>query len=232
MTEISYNECVYSTIQKAIKAIEEKFFTGKGKHPFPDIVVSLNNRCGDRVAAYVSPQYMYDKIKKDKIHYLAINTDYLDRDARETLATIYHELCHVYECTYIHIPRNGYHSKAWEGLMLDAGLRPVYQNKAKTSVGTEIINGGEFDVFVTDFLAEHGAFLLPVRYKKNMALQKPEGSESQYRPTADNADKEQKTYNRNKIKYKCPLCGTSVWGKPSLELFCGNGHDVEGMEEQ
>lgn len=232
MTEISYNECVYGTIQKAVKAIEERFFTGKGKYPFPDIVISLNNRCGNRVAAYVSPQYMYDKVKKNKVHYLAINTDYLDRDAGKTLATIYHELCHVYECTYIHIPRNGYHSKAWERLITDAGLRPVYQNKAKTSVDTESMEGGEFESFVTEFLAEHGGFLLPVRYRENMATEKPEGNGSPDRPVADNADRERKTYNRNKIKYRCPLCGAGVWGKPQLVLFCGNGHDVEEMEEQ
>lgn len=73
---------------------------------------------------------------------------------------------------------------------------------------------------------------MPVRYKESMTVQKPEGTGSQDRPVADNADKEQKTYNRNKIKYRCPLCGTSVWGKPSLVLFCGNGHETEEMEEQ
>ena len=230
MTEVSYNECVYRTIQKAVKAMEERFFTCRGKQPLPDIVVSLNNRCGKRVAAYVNPEYMYDRVKQDKVHYLAINTDYLDRDAGETLATIYHELCHVYECTYIHIPRNGYHSKAWEALMTEAGLRPVYQNKAKTSVGTEIMEGGEFEAFVKGFLEEHGGFLLPVRYKEDMEVRKPEGNQD--RPVADNADRERKTYNRNKTKYKCPLCGANVWGKPQLVLFCGNGHDVEEMEEE
>ena len=24
----------------------------------------------------------------------------------------------------------------------------------------------------------------------------------------------------------------NVWGKPQLVLFCGNGHDVEEMEEE
>lgn len=110
--------------------------------------------------------------------------------------------------------------------MQEAGLRPVYLNRSKTSVGTEIIKGGEFGVFVREFLEENSGFLLPVRYRMDMALQKTD------RPVADNADKERKTYNRNKIKYRCPLCGASVRGKPSLVLFCGNGHDAEEMEEK
>lgn len=116
--------------------------------------------------------------------------------------------------------------------MLGVGLRPVYRNKAKTSVGTEIMEGGGFDVFVTEFLAENGGFPLPVRYRENPATEKPEGRGSPDRPVADNADRERKTYNRNKIKYRCPLCGAGVWGKPSLVLFCSNGHETKEMEEQ
>lgn len=60
-------------------------------------------------------------------------------------------------------------------------------------------------------------------------MQKPEGNQD--RPVADKADREQKTYNRNKTKYHCPLCGANVWGKPQLVLFCGNGHVAKEMKE-
>ena len=40
-------------------------------------------------------------------------------------------------------------------------------------------------------------------------------------PTADNADKPIKVYNRNKIKYEC-ACGKSLWGKGNLYIICGD----------
>lgn len=40
--------------------------------------------------------------------------------------------------------------------MLSCGLKPVYMNKAKTSVSTQIIEDGEFDSFVNSFTEEFG----------------------------------------------------------------------------
>jgi hypothetical protein len=31
--------------------------------------------------------------------------------------------------------------------------------------------------------------------------------------------------SKNKIKFTCPTCGDSSWGKPGLRLLCDNEHD-------
>lgn len=41
-------------------------------------------------------------------------------------------------------------------------------------------------------------------------------------PKADNANKEIKKYNRNKVKYVCPSCEAKVWGKTGLHIFCSD----------
>lgn len=201
------------------------FFESKGKYKIPDVFFTLNNRCNALVTAFVNPNSLYNKENKKVINYLGINPKWLNRELREVLATICHELCHIYENTYIHIPRGGYHDKQWEELMLSCGLKPVFMNKAKTSVSTQIIEGGEFDSFVNSFKEEFGEdYFNLVEYSTEIEKQlrkDVEGTEEDSDiPKADNADKPIKKYNRNKIKYVCPSCDCKVWGKQGLDIYC------------
>lgn len=201
------------------------FFESKGKYKIPDVFFTLNNRCNALVTAFVNPNSLYNKENKKVINYLGINPKWLNRELREVLATICHELCHIYENTYIHIPRGGYHDKQWEELMLSCGLKPVFMNKAKTSVSTQIIEGGEFDSFVNSFKEEFGEdYFNLVEYSTEIEKQlrkDVEGTEEDSDiPKADNAGKPIKKYNRNKIKYVCPSCDCKVWGKQGLDIYC------------
>ena len=221
---------LYSKIQKVIDEIDSFFFSGKGKQKLPEVVFAINERCKACVLAYVSPEALYDKAKAKKLQYLAINPAYLNRDSKEILATICHELCHVYEHAYIHIPRGGYHDKQWAELMRDCGLEPIYNNKSKTSVHHKIIEGGAFEDFVKQFKEEHGEdYFNIVSYsseverqaRKALGLEEGEGEdEGELGP--DNADKPVKKYNRNKIKYTCPECKAKVWGKAGLNIYCSD----------
>ena len=219
---------LYSKIQMVIDEIDSYFFSGKGKQKLPEVVFAINERCKTCVLAYVNPEALYDKARAKKLQYLAINPAYLNRDSQEILATICHELCHVYEHAYIHIPRGGYHDKQWAELMKECGLEPVYNNKSKTSVHHKIIEGGIFEDFVKQFKEEHGEdFFNIVSYsseverqaRKALGLEEGEGEdEGELGP--DNADKPVKKYNRNKIKYACPECKAKVWGKAGLNIYC------------
>lgn len=211
------------------------FFESKGKYKIPDVFFTLNNRCNTLVTAYVTSNSLYNKENKKVVHYLGINPKWLNREVREILATICHELCHIYEDTYIHIPRGGYHDKQWEELMLGCGLKPVYINKAKTSVATQIIEDGEFDSFVNSFTEEFGEdYFNLVEYSTEIEKQlrkDVEGTEEDNDiPKADNADKPIKKYNRNKIKYVCPSCDCKLWGKAGLDIYC-NTCDCDFIQE-
>lgn len=215
---------VYQKFQKAVDLIEEKFFTGKGKQAFPRYVLAINTKCKSVVCAFVQNNALFDKSNGDKIQYLGINPRYLAQGNEYVLSTLCHELCHIYENALIHIPRGGYHDKAWADLMKDCGLEPVYLNKSKTSVNEKIIEGGEFEAFVKDFTDEYGDYFNVVEYSQTVAQgykdKNPDSdADLSDAPTADNADKPIKVYNRNKIKYECS-CGNKVWGKAGLHLHC------------
>lgn len=51
-------------------------------------------------------------------------------------------------------------------------------------------------------------------------------------PTADNADKPIKVYNRNKTKYTCRCCGLTVWGKAGLDISCNECMETLDEEEK
>lgn len=221
---------LYGKIQTVINELDSNFFTGKGKQSIPEIVFAINNSCHACVTAFVSPDALYDKKNNKKLQYIGINPRHLNRDISEILATICHELCHVYENAFIHIPRGGYHDKEWDKLMRDCGLEPKYLNKSKTAVSTKVLEGGDFEKFVAGFKEIHGedyfniveySPLVEHQTKVALGLEDDDGEDSENdTPKADNADKPVKKYNRNKIKYTCPDCQSRVWGKAGLNIEC------------
>lgn len=221
----AYTLEVYAKFALAIEEIEKTFFVGKDKKKFPRFVFAINNRCKAAVA-FVSPDALFDKTDGKKVQYLGINPHYLDRGSAYVLQTLCHELCHVYEHAYIHIPRGGYHDKQWHGLMTSCGLEPVYMNKSKTNVSDKIIEGGEFEDFVKAFEENHPDFFNVVEFRESVVKgwkeENPNAEADEEGAMADNADKPVKTYNRNKIKYVCPDCEAKVWGKAGLHIACSD----------
>lgn len=220
---------LYTKVQTVIDEINARFFEGKGKQKIPHVVFAINNRCKSCVVAFVQADALYDKSKDEKLQYMAINPDYLNRNIGEIVSTICHELCHVYEHAYIHIPRGGYHDKQWSELMRECGLEPVYLNKSKTAVTHKIVEGGEFETYVKEFTEKHGegffnivSYSSEVQRKTRKELGIEDDGEEDGEPRADNADKPVKKYNRNKIKYICPECQAKVWGKAGLNIYCSD----------
>lgn len=229
---------LYAKVQTVIDELDKAFFSGKGKQKIPQVVFAINNRCKSCVVAYVQADALYDKSTDKKLQYLAINPDYLNRKLKDILGTVCHELCHVYENAFIHIPRGGYHDRQWAELMTECGLEPKYLNTSKTAVDHKIIKGGAFEDFVKAFEEKHGAdFFNIVSYssevqkktRKALGIKDDEDSDE---PKADNADKPIKKYNRNKIKYVCASCGMKVWGKSGLSIRCNEcSYDLEEEAE-
>ena len=230
MEEVKTSTELYKKIQNVIDLLDNSFFSGKGKEKIPELVFAINNQCRSCVTAFVSPDALYDKVNNKKLQYLGINPKHLDRDISEILATICHELCHVYENAYIHIPRGGYHDKRWAELMESCGLTAVFLNKSKTVVSTRIAEGGIFEDFVKKFREENGedyfniveySPIIEHKTKVALGLEDSDGDEDDT-PKADNADKPIKKYNRNKVKYTCSDCGVKVWGKAGLHIECSD----------
>lgn len=229
---------LYAKVQTVIDELDKAFFSGNGKEKIPQVVFAINTRCKSCVVAFVQADALYDKSTDKKLQYMAINPDYLNRKLKDILGTICHELCHVYEHAYIHIPRGGYHDKQWESLMTDCGLEAKYLNSSRTAVDHKIIKGGVFEDFAKAFEEKYGAdFFNIVSYsselqKKTRKALGIKDDEDDDTPRADNADKPIKKYNRNKIKYVCRCCGLKVWGKPGLSVSCNECMETLDEEEE
>ena len=227
MEEVKTSTELYAKIQRVIDELDATFFSGKGKQKIPELVFAINNQCGACVTAFVPPDTLYDKVNNKKLQYMGINLKHLNRDMSDILATICHELCHIYENAYIHIPRGGYHDKQWVELMEGCGLTAVFLNKSKTAVSTKIAEGGAFEEFVKTFKEKHGEdyfniveYSPIVEHLTKVSLGIEDDDEGDDTPKADNADKPVKKYNHNKIKYTCSACGAKVWGKAGLHIEC------------
>ena len=229
---------IYAKMQTAVDEIEKYFFTSKKLEKFPPVLYAVNYSCARYVVAYVRPNSLYDTDKKEVVQYLCINPSFLNRGLTELLSTLCHELCHVYECAYIHIPRGGYHTKDWADLMHGCGLEPVYLNPSRTAVNETIIKGGIFEKFCEYFIKKYGEGFSNLTTHDCITTDDGNGAPvvnppaDNGRPRADNADKPIKVYNRNKIKYTCTGCSSKVWGKPNLHIVCADCTVKSGDEKK
>jgi hypothetical protein len=126
------------------------------------------------------------------------------RSDKDVMSTLVHEMVHLWQFHFGKPGRRGYHNRQWAAKMEDVGLRPSTTGRpggARTgeSVTHYVISGGPFE-------AAWGEL-----YRSGFRL---EWEAPAPRPT-----------NRPKIKYTCPDCGLTVWGKPGLAgaIICAAG---------
>lgn len=137
-------------------------------------------------------------------HEIAIHPDHiLDRGLVESLSTLVHEMCHLQRQITGKPPRGGYHCKAWGVMMDKVGLIP-------TSTGYP--GGKRTGQKVTHMIVDGGPFALAT--EKLLAA----GFKLEWCTKAEPAKEKSKSGKR--IKYECPDCSTSVWGKAGLSILC------------
>lgn len=160
-------------------------------------------------------------------HEVASNPDYfVGRSDKDILATLAHEMAHLWQQEHGNPSRTSYHNKEWAAKMIEIGLQPFNVDHPEKMTGQkvhhEIVAGGKFDVACDEFLGQ------------GHALQWQGVGEG----AADNEEKEKKAKKKNKVKYTCPGCGQNAWAKPGAKLVCGEcmtamiGEDAEAGEEE
>lgn len=137
---------------------------------------------------------------------IALNPDTFNgRTDREVMSTLVHEMVHQWQAYNGRPGRRGYHNREWAAKMEAVGLCPSTTGRpggARTgeSVSHYVVGGGPFDVAWGE-LSRTGFRL--------------DWEATRYAPTT-----------WRKVKYACPDCGLSVWGKPGLagRIACVAGH--------
>ncbi len=144
----------------------------------------------------------------DTCHEISLNPDTLARPLAETMSTLVHEMVHQWQQDYGKAPRTCYHDRQFAAKMEEVGLIP-------SDTGAE--GGKKVGQRMSHYVAEGGPFAEAMASMPD-AIRLPWATGGGLE--ADKA-KPEKEKQRNKIKYTCPGCEANCWGKPGLNVICG-----------
>lgn len=142
-----------------------------------------------------------DNKKTDEI---ALNPGHFQRPVDEIISTLVHEMAHLWQYHEGKHSRNGYHNREWGTKMKSLGLMP-------SSTGAP--GGKETGQKVSHYIDPQGL------YAKHFAewVKQYEGLTLFYDITVE----DKKETKGKKIKYTCEGCDVKAWGKPGLNIQCG-----------
>jgi predicted SprT family Zn-dependent metalloprotease len=160
---------------------------------------------------------------------IAMNPTYFAvRPLRQTLSSLAHEQCHLWQEHFGTPGRGGYHNKEWAKKMNVIGLKP-YNVKNPTretgdSVTHEIIEGGEFDNAANHLISNCFVFSW---FDRDIKASQDENDDEVIETIelinslSDDRLANRKSSGGQRIKYSCPGEHFSVWGKKDIHIICG-----------
>lgn len=160
-------------------------------------------------------------------HEISLTPYTLYREPMLVFSTLVHEQVHLWQWDFGTPSRSGYHNQEWAAKMGEIGLMPSdtgEQGGKKTGQNMThyIIEGGRYEQAFNAMPAE---FILPFTSLEGdiMKAQLTGGgtSGSPGEPEPGKSAVATGGKSREKTKYTCPGCEANVWGKPGLNLLCG-----------
>lgn len=199
---------VYAKFQAAYDHFNKVIW--KGKLPSDVLLTIVQHK-----TAY--GYFRHDAVKVNKkgpgskepaiVHEIALNPLHFNRPIEEVLSTLVHEQAHLWQAEFGN-PGKSHHNKEWADKMEEVGLMP-------SSTGQE--GGKRTGRKVSHYIIPGGAF--------DKAMKK---CKIKFNLTGIAVEQVKKGSNRT--KYTCPECGLNAYGKPELNITCGECE--QQLEEQ
>ncbi|MGA7178902.1 MAG: SprT-like domain-containing protein [Thiobacillaceae bacterium] len=195
----------YEPLQQAYEILNRALFEGA----LPNCLITLQRHkksygyfCGDR----------FGRIDGKLTDEIALNPSHFrDRSQQEVLATLAHEMVHLWQHHFGKPGRGRYHNVEWAEKMKAIGLQP-------TSTGKE--GGAETGDIMDHYIVADGAYDRVV--KKLLAkgtwlswTEEPDKS-AEARAEANGARKSGK-----RVRYVCPHGDMKAWARHGAKLVCG-----------
>lgn len=191
----------YGEFARAYDHFNAELFGGE----LPHCLVTLERRKGAR--GYYSPA-RFKNTREEFADQITMNPDHLkSRPDREALSTLVHEQAHLWQQHFGKPSRSNYHNKEWGSKMDELGLTP-------TSTGQP--GGKRTGQRVTHMIVNGGAF------DRAYAKLAKTGFELTWGSAPDFATTTKKGAAGKRAKYCCPTCEAAAWGKPGLNINCGD----------
>lgn len=201
-------------MQTGYDFFNEVLFDGKLK----SCLITLQRR-DKRMCGYYWPQRFVEIKGKAYTDEIAMNPQrFTSASLGAVLSTLVHEQVHLWQFHCGKPSRNGYHNKEWGSKMKEIGLYPS---------NTGAVGGMETGQQMTHYVIKDGAFdkacqnLLGTKF----ALKWGEIIDEIGEVGEDGENGEGDTHKRNKsnrVKYCCAGCDAAAWGKPNLNIICGD----------
>ena len=208
----------YDPLQLAYENLNRALFEGS----LPNCLITLQRSkksygyfCGDRFGK--SDGTLTDEI--------ALNPSYFrDRPQEEVLATLAHEMAHLWQHHFGKPGRGRYHNREWAEKMKSIGLQPTSTGKddgpeTGDVMGHLIVPDGPFDRVVRKQLA------------RGLVVSWTEQPEKRPVPGDDvegNEDAQAESKSGKRVRYICPHGDMKAWAKHGAKLVCGE--HMEPME--
>lgn len=200
----------FSKYQAAYDYFNRQLFGGKLK---PCLLVFRDGKRKKNciVLGHFAPE-RWRNADGEACHEISLNPETLHRELTETFGTLVHEMAHQWQQDHGTPPRGGYHDREWAKKMSEIGLVPS---------DTGAPGGKMTGQRMTHYVDPTGAFKKAFdAMPENVALPWVTGGFELAAPSKPKA--------RNKIKYSCPGCDSNVWGKPGLQVVCGECEETYG----
>lgn len=209
-TEQSPTTEVYAALRSAYDHFNAALFAGK----LPACLITLQRK-GRRTFGYYAAR-RFGSVGGGTADEIALNPRWFkERPPVDVMSTLVHEMVHLWQDHFGNPSRAGYHNREWAGEMLRIGLYPSHTGQPGGRMTGQqmthyMIADGRFATAAQQLLAKSSVItwfdvdaavlLLPKGLDEFLAL----------RPKAG-----------KRAKFCCPQCGVQAWGKPSLNLICG-----------
>jgi predicted SprT family Zn-dependent metalloprotease len=191
---------VYQDLTVAYDTLNNMLFQGR----LPPCLITLRKHKG--AYGYFSSRRFGSKDGNQITDEIALNpVGFRQRTVAQVLATLAHEMCHLWQYHFGTPSRSGYHNREWGRVMEAIGLVPSHTGepggrRTGQQMTHYIVVGGPFDIARKEIEAD--------------------GFDLRYVDLRDEKERARKA--ASKRKYRCPACGLNAWAKPDVNLVCGD----------
>lgn len=200
----------YDRLQQAYEHFNKALFEGL----LPNALITLQRR---------KNSYGYfagAKFRRDDGHAadeIALNpASFRDRPAKDVLATLVHEMVHLWQHHEGEPGRGRYHNREWADRMKAIGLHPTDNGgedgkETGEAVGHLIVPAGPFEEAADRLLAKDFAII----WKEAPSALNTSGGDGAAEPAAV-------TKSGQRVRYRCPDCDLKAWAKHDARLMCAD----------
>jgi predicted SprT family Zn-dependent metalloprotease len=169
----------------------------------PRCLITMQRRAN--TLGYFAQDQFGTRDRQEVTDEIALNPKHFrERSTEDSLSTLVHEMCHLQQRHFGKPPRRSYHNREWADMMRAVGLVPSDTGKP---------GGRQTGQHMTHYIARNGSF------ETACAELLASGFTIRYVDLEENEETKKK---KLKVKYTCPGCDANAWGKPELNLICGD----------